>query len=62
MTCIVARLFYYFDMSLAPDSAQWGKGVNAYVFWVKPPLNVSLRLASHLKEDEKGLARLLASQ
>ncbi|PSR86991.1 putative benzoate 4-monooxygenase cytochrome P450, partial [Coniella lustricola] len=62
MMSALARLFYYFDMSLTPDSSQWGKGRNAYFFWVKPPLNVNLKLSSRLQEDEKGLAKLLAKQ
>lgn len=61
MTCILARLFYYFDMSLAADSVQWGKAMKAYMFWVKPPLMVNFRLANHLKEDERILARLRAA-
>lgn len=42
MRTILARLVFNFDIALDDRSKDWGKDLDVFFFWDKPPLYVNL--------------------
>lgn len=48
---VLAKVFYNFDVVLAPDGELWRNGQRVYMTWDKPPLHCHLTPVSSAKSE-----------